>query len=64
MQKIYHKDLTGDDLHWPKPHATTHMMHGSDRVPIVEAVDALPIPAEYGQILYLNTDKHPYIYVQ
>ena len=62
MQKLYHKDLTGAALHWPKPHASTHMMAGADRLPVFEPAAVLPPTAPSGQALFLSADEYPYIY--
>lgn len=32
-ETIFHKDLTGADLHEPKPHANSHETGGSDPIP-------------------------------
>jgi hypothetical protein len=34
MDTVYHKDLTGDNLHSPKAHATSHQSGGSDVITV------------------------------
>ena len=45
MAEILHKDLTGDDLHIPKTHNTSHQVDGSD---VVSIEGLLGSPAQKG----------------